>query len=265
MKYYDTRSFMLDIFFEAIEGLRRLIKQWKFKKWIENVHFYPCIQPIFNATGNKIIGCEVLLRARTCHGEISPLSFISDLEKSIYINDVTAFLLKDIETCFYKHLNLLPENFYFSFNIYASQLNCQELIYALLAFQKKFAGSANLVLEIVERSILDLNDENIMAMEALRHEGVQFAIDDFCAGTASLKYIEHAGFTTIKIDQGLTTLSGDSLQYQKVINAIVIFSLQMGFSVIAEGLDVAARHRVQFHMSEKEAVNLLGQNIPPVG
>ncbi|HEM7924917.1 site-specific integrase [Salmonella enterica] len=30
-------------------------------------------------------------------------------------------------------------------------------------------------------------------------------------------------------------------------------------------LDVAARHRVQFHMSEKEAVNLLRQNIPPVG
>nr|WP_320337877.1 tyrosine-type recombinase/integrase [Citrobacter koseri] len=30
-------------------------------------------------------------------------------------------------------------------------------------------------------------------------------------------------------------------------------------------LDVAARHRVQFHMSEKEAANLLRQNIPPVG
>ncbi|HBC5673677.1 TPA: phage integrase family protein [Citrobacter koseri] len=30
-------------------------------------------------------------------------------------------------------------------------------------------------------------------------------------------------------------------------------------------LDVAARHRVQFHMSEKEAANLLRQSIPPIG
>ncbi len=167
------------------------------------------------------------------------------------MNYISRKMLRDVADFFVSHDNNLPDNFYFSFNIFAPQLNSKELVQDMILFCERFKGKAGLVLEIVERGTLQLDEETMDIMEELMSKGIRFAIDDFGAGTSSLKYIEHVGFSTIKIDRELTLSSGNTLIYQKVIDAIVALSTQLGLSVTAEGVE----NPVQLEQLHKAGVN----------
>ncbi|MGK3211049.1 EAL domain-containing protein [Enterobacter kobei] len=206
-------------------------------EFIEEACFYPFIQPIFDDSGENIKGCEVLLRVRNEYGFVSPVAYIDELEKSERMNDITIHLLTQVERSFSKIKNRLPEGFYFSFNIYAPQLKSEALQKYLLQFSETFKGNASLLLEVVERGILKFDETTIDIVDKLMSKGIHFAIDDFGAGTSSLIYIEHMGFSTIKIDRALTISAGGELVYKKVIEAIVSLSDKLGLSVTAEGIE----------------------------
>lgn len=145
----------------------------------------------------------------------------------------------------------LPEGFYFSFNIFTSQLSSPKIISSILSFSDRLLGKATMVLEIAERDLLKLDDDIIDIMDELMNKSIRFAIDDFGSGTSSLKYIEHVGFSTIKIDRGLTLSTSNELVYQKVVDAIVALSSQVGLSVTAEGVE----NHTQLELLHKAGVN----------
>ena len=104
-------------------------------------------------------------------------------------------------------------------------------------FKKVFDGRIAVTLEIVERGTMNLDDFALEAMLQLTESGVRFAIDDFGSGSSCLKYIEHAGFSTIKIDKCLTIASNGSLIYSAVIDSIITLAEQLQIHVIAEGIE----------------------------
>lgn len=218
---------------------------------VNKVSFHPFLQPIFNTTGSQVVGCEVLLRVKKNGDYISPASYIEYLECSEHMNTITRHLFSEVTDFFLPLDNRFPDAFYFSFNIYAPQLTSPELVGDILSFRKSFGGKACLVLEIVERGTLQLNETTMAVMEHLMMKGIRFAVDDFGAGTASLRYIEHNGFSTIKIDRELTLSSGNTLVYQKVIDAIVMLSSRLGLSVTAEGVE----NSVQLELLHQAGVN----------
>lgn len=244
-----TRTF--DLIARVALGRKSIIRKRHVNNFVETAEFLPFLQPIFNAGGDTVVGCEVLLRVKTDEGHKSPVAYIKELEKSEHINNITGQLMKDVAKYFLLEKIALPEGFYFSFNIYAPQLSSPKLVRDVLSFNEALTGKARLVLEIVERGTLRLDEETMEVMEELMSRGISFAIDDFGAGTSSLKYIEHVGFSTIKIDRELTLSSGDSLIYQKVINAIMALSTQLGLSVTAEGVE----NSVQLELLHKAGVN----------
>lgn len=82
-----------------------------------------------------------------------------------------------------------------------------------------------------------LDDFALETMQRLTDAGVRFAIDDFGSGSSCLKYIEHTGFSTIKIDKCLTVASNGSLIYSAVIDSIISLSEQLQIQVVAEGVE----------------------------
>lgn len=229
---------------KKINSVKEKLKASFIDEFIEEACFYPFIQPIFDDNGESIKGCEVLLRVQNEHGFVSPAAYINDLEKSEQMNEITIHLLKKVESSFSKFKNNLPEGFYFSFNIYAPQLESEKLQKSILQFSESFKGNASLLLEVVERGILKFDETTIDIVDELMEKGVRFAIDDFGAGTSSLKYIEHMGFSTIKIDRALTISIGGELVYKKVIEAIVSLSEKLGLSVTAEGVESFAQKKL---------------------
>jgi EAL domain-containing protein (putative c-di-GMP-specific phosphodiesterase class I) len=202
---------------------------------LAGAEFVPFIQPVVR--DNKIAGGEVLLRVFRDGIYHSPERYLSAMESCEVINDVTCSLLSGVEAFFRDYDGALPEDFYLSFNICAKQLNAPDVIEAVTHFKRLFEGRIDVVLEIVERGNMVLDDFALDTLQQLSEERVRFAIDDFGSGSSCLKYIEHMGFSTIKIDRCLTVASNGSLIYSAVIDSIIALSGRLKIEVVAEGVE----------------------------
>lgn len=217
---------------------------------LNEAEFIPYIQPIYRS--DELIGGEVLLRIKKKGILYTPESYISLIESSEAINDVTCELLKSVKNHFTPYIELLPEGFYLSFNICTKQLNSLRVTKAVIDFNEFFAGKAGVTLEIVERGTIEFDDFALETMQGLTDAGVRFAIDDFGHGSSCLKYIEHTGFSTIKIDKCLTVACNGALVYSAVIDSIVALSASLKINVIAEGIE----NNEQLELLKCKGVNL---------
>lgn len=197
--------------------------------------YVPFIQPIYGQHG--LVGCEVLLRVKKEGIFHRPAKYLKKFESSEMINDVTCELLEKVKVFFTGHMHELPKGFYFSFNICAKQLNATKVVKAVHRFNEHFKGKASIVLEIIERGTVEFDDFALDTMDELVQKGVRFAIDDFGSGSSCLKYIEHAGFTTLKIDKHLTMACNGELVYSSVIDAIKTISIECNMKIVAEGVE----------------------------
>lgn len=202
---------------------------------LSEAEFIPYIQPVYKSS--ELIGGEVLVRVKKKGVLYTPESYISLLESGDVINDVTCELLKSVKGHFTPYMDLLPEGFHFSFNICGRQLNSPRVIDALEDFNAHFRGKASVILEIVERGTMVLDDFALDAMQKLSESGVQFAVDDFGSGSSSLKYLEHSGFSTIKLDKCLTVACNGTLIYSAIIDSILSLSESLQIQVVAEGVE----------------------------
>lgn len=202
---------------------------------LNGAEFIPFIQPIYE--NQKLAGGEVLLRVKKNGTLYTPERYLAVLESGDVINDVTCELLNSVLEHFTPYMNVLPEGFYFSFNICPGQLNAPQVIQAVEKFNAHFSGKIATILEIVERGTMVLDDFALETMQQLTEAGVRFAIDDFGNGSSCLKYIEHSGFSTIKIDKCLTVSCNGALIYSAVIDSIVSLAEQLHIQVVAEGIE----------------------------
>ncbi|MCS5456946.1 EAL domain-containing protein [Enterobacter asburiae] len=212
----------------------------------------PFIQPIFSCDRSVPAGCEILLRIKRNGQYLSPSAFIHDIEAGGMIDDITCDLIRETGIFFERYHDHLPEGFYFSFNIFPPQLKSQRVINDALRFQKQIRGKSRLVLEIVERGTEHI-DDSVDIIDNLKARGVQFALDDFGAGAATLKYIEHVGFSIVKIDRHLTLANNGKLIYENIIDAVVQLSHRMGMTVTAEGVE----NKEQLSLLSHAGVNYL--------
>lgn len=227
-----------------------LIKESILSAELTGAAFVPYVQPVYR--GDKIAGGEVLLRVRKDGVLHSPEKYLSAMESCEVINEVTCSLLSDVKTFFEGYEGPLPDDFYLSFNICARQLNSPEVIEAVTDFNKTFEGRIAVLLEIVERGTMYFDDFALEAMQHLTDAGVRFAIDDFGNGSSCLKYIEHTGFSTIKMDKCLTVASNGSLIYSAVIDSIVTLSERLQIQLVAEGVE----NKEQLSLLKDKGVNI---------
>lgn len=202
---------------------------------LKNTELVPFVQPVFR--GQSLIGCEVLLRFNKNGCIYPPEPLITEIETTHLINKVTCDLLQQVKAHFSLCRESLPEGFFFSFNICVHQLTSKDVISAINDFHTQFKGSAELHLEIVERGTCLIDDITLDEMGKLANSGVKFSVDDFGSGSASLKYINNACFSTVKIDKSLTIMCRDILVYADIIESIVSLSRKLNVQVIAEGVE----------------------------
>jgi EAL domain-containing protein (putative c-di-GMP-specific phosphodiesterase class I) len=98
-----------------------------------------------------------------------------------------------------------------------------------------------LVLEVTENVFIDDTDRVLTVLHDLRSIGVRIAIDDFGTGYSSLGYLTRLPIDIIKIDRCFIT-DTDTAPGMTVVAAITNLAHDLGFAVIAEGVETQAQH-----------------------
>jgi EAL domain-containing protein (putative c-di-GMP-specific phosphodiesterase class I) len=96
---------------------------------------------------------------------------------------------------------------------------------------------ANLILEINEHSALQVPDVLKPFMAEMRDRGIVFALDDFGAGTTSLRLLEELDFEIAKIDGSLVKNVHRTPAAKSAARAAIAMAQELGMYVVAEAVE----------------------------
>lgn len=221
-------------------ALKRLTVSVDLRSAIENQELELYYQPKISLADNKVIGAEALIRwHHPENGLISPAVFIPIAESSGLITEIGNWVID--EAC--KHcaqLNGLERRSDFSMALNVSPIqfkrgNLQEVLTS--AIQTHGVKAANIEVEFTESVLVDNHAEIEQILSSMKQSGIQFAIDDFGTGYSNLGYLKSFQIDTLKIDRSFISSLLESDKDLVIVNAIINLSKELGFSVVAEGVE----------------------------
>ncbi|HET9193610.1 MAG TPA: EAL domain-containing protein, partial [Vicinamibacterales bacterium] len=198
-------------------------------------------QPIVSLASNEILGFESLVRWRhPVLGMIAPLDFISIAERTGFIVPLGAWILR--EACLRLaewHRSLpLRDDLSVSVNISSVQWNDPTLIDQIQqALHDSGLEPRRLVLELTEGIAIGNPNAVITLLMQLRAIGVRISVDDFGTGYSSLAYLRQFPIDTLKIDRSFVRGMVSNKDTAGIVAGIMNLSKQLGFCVIAEGVE----------------------------
>jgi EAL domain-containing protein (putative c-di-GMP-specific phosphodiesterase class I) len=199
-------------------------------------------QPIVDLRRNAIVGFEALARwPNPLHGMVPPSKFIPVAEDCGLILQLGKWAL--IEAC--RTAAQWPDNLKIAVNISPVQLsnsNLPELIADILVETGLRPG--RLELEITERIFLDKNEVTLSTLHKIRQLGVEIALDDFGTGYSSLSYLRSFPFNTLKIDRSFVSDLGTDMDYNVIVQAVILIASGLGIRTVAEGIESAIQQEI---------------------
>lgn len=102
---------------------------------------------------------------------------------------------------------------------------------------------SRLVMEVTEHvGVQDYQAFN-QNLEFFRRAGARLAIDDVGAGYSNLRHILEMGPDIIKLDRSLVENINQRRDARALASALIIFAEEMGFKIIAEGIESSREMR----------------------
>ncbi len=206
---------------------------------IEKKEFELYYQPQFNLSTKKVFGAEALIRWNSPErGRVSPSEFIPLAEKTGLIIPLGQWILetackqiKDWQKEGLPHLQI-------SVNISSKQFHKSNLAEEILKILKKYEIEPQwLKLELTESVLVQDIDMTLEQFKMLKAAKIDVSIDDFGTGYASLAYLQHFDFNTLKIDCSFVKDIHKNLKNAAITNAVIRMAKQLNFKVIAEGVE----------------------------
>jgi diguanylate cyclase (GGDEF)-like protein len=195
-------------------------------------------QPLFEISGQRLIGFEALIRLPAEDGTlIPPLTFIPVAEDMRLIGKIGAWVLR--EAC--QAATTWPEPLTVAVNLSPAQFEAGS-VSTIVASALKETGLAphRLELEITETLLLGNSEAIMTELRALKAMGVAIVMDDFGTGYSSLSYLWRFPFDKIKIDrsfmQGFDASGRDA---ETVVKTIIALGRELDMRVTVEGVETA--------------------------
>jgi diguanylate cyclase (GGDEF)-like protein/PAS domain S-box-containing protein len=218
---------------------------------LKNDDFQVYYQAKQNLKGNKLVGCEALVRWNHHElGKLSPIEFIPIAESSGLIIPLGKYVLE--KACLFAKKWLLhsPLPITVSVNVSAAQLKSEFFVDDVKKSIKKAGIEGNQIeLEITESLLMEDVETTIKTLLKLKKMGITISIDDFGTGYSSLSYLKKLPVDTLKIDKsfidGLPEKEDDSI----IVSSIVALADSLQLKTVAEGVE---------NQEQKEFLSLLG-------
>jgi diguanylate cyclase (GGDEF)-like protein/PAS domain S-box-containing protein len=189
---------------------------------------------------NQIIGAEALLRwEHPEQGMIFPSQFIPFAEESLLILPIGQWVLE--AACLQLQAwqsSPLTEHLILAINVSARQFRQANFVEQVRMTIAKFGiAPAKLKLELTESLVFDNVIDAIIKMKELRSIGIQFAMDDFGTGYASLIHLKRLPLSQIKIDRSFVRDIAVDRDDEIIVHTIINMAHNLGLDVIAEGVE----------------------------
>jgi diguanylate cyclase (GGDEF)-like protein len=205
---------------------------------VRNERFILHYQPLFEVSGQRLIGFEALIRLPAEDGTlIPPMTFIPVAEDLRLIGKIGAWVLR--EAC--KAAADWPEPLTVAVNLSPAQFEAGS-ISTIVASALRETGLApcRLELEITETLLLGNSDAVMTELQSLKAMGIAIVMDDFGTGYSSLSYLWRFPFDKIKIDrsfmQGFDAKGRDA---ETVVKSIIALGRELNMRVTVEGVETA--------------------------
>lgn len=197
-------------------------------------------QPKFNIKMNKIDKVESLIRWQRKDGSwISPEVFIDLAEQSGLIIELTAWVVNtviaQIADWQQKGLHLQA-----AINVSAQDIAFAGFHSSLVSTLKKYkVDPALITIELTERDMIENEEKGIIALENLKAIGVKISLDDYGVGQTSLGRLKMLPIDELKLDKCFILKLDESEKDQFIVQSSITLGHQLGFSVVAEGVETA--------------------------
>ena len=200
--------------------------------------FYLLYQPVVDASSEKLIGAEALLRWKSDeYGMVPPDHFIPILEKDPLFCELGQWILRTAINGAKLIMEEHPE-FVINVNLSYTQLEKPDFVDMVLRTLREEAfPPEHLCMEITERCrLLDMYLLKNVIIN-LRGHGIQIALDDFGTGFSSIGLVKNLPFDTIKIDRSFVLKIEEDQKERELVKSFAGVATTFGAKVCVEGIE----------------------------
>ena len=205
---------------------------------LQQKQFESFFQPKAEMATGRTIGAEALARWRhPKHGLVGPNAFISLLEKSGNIDQLTFTLLEEaVNTCrqWREHgLDLTV-----SVNLSLASLSDTTLADRIVAAVRSSGlGPDCVIFEIMETVAMTEVAAALENLVRLRMRGFGLSVDDYGTGFSNLQQLTRVPLTEIKIDQEFVKGCATNPSSRTIVESSVEMARRLGITSVAEGVE----------------------------
>lgn len=194
-------------------------------------------QPQMQLEGNRLVGCEALIRwQHPERGMVSPLDFIPLAEEIGLIVPIGEWVIR--QAC--RDAVTWPAPLSVAVNVSPAQFKNERLVEMVMsALSSSGLPATRLEVEITEGVLLQQNEKTLQTLHRLRELGVRVSMDDFGTGYSSLSYLRSFPFDKIKIDRSFISDISGKRDGEAIIRAIAGLGKSLGMTTVAEGVETA--------------------------
>ena len=206
--------------------------------------FFLCYQPIVDLHAAKAQELEALLRWRhPQRGLVSPAEFVPVAESAGLIPAIGDWVFRQGVRQLAHWRRNLDAGLRLSINKSPAQFRARqgylEEWLQLLASLRLPGGAVSI--EITEGLLLDTSGEVANTLQRIRDVGLTISIDDFGTGYSSLAYLQGFAVDFLKIDRSFVCHLPEDSRTASLCRAIIVMAHELGFRVIAEGVESKAQ------------------------
>ena len=196
-------------------------------------------QPRLALRSGRVVAAEALIRwPHSRRGLVPPASFIPFAEETGLITPIGGWVLRHAGA----EAATWPEEIGLSVNVSARQLHDGALARQVAsALEDGRLPPERLELELTESMLVQVSEETLLTLSAIRDLGVGIALDDFGTGYASLAMLRRLPLTVMKIDRSLVAGVTTDREDRAIVRAVVATGRAIGLTVVAEGIETEAQ------------------------
>ncbi len=221
------------------KGAGWLILEVELRRAIEGDELRVFYQPQIDVRSNQIVGVEALVRwQHPTRGLIAPMEFIPLAEEIGLIVPLGGFVLRQAcRDAVQWQRDGLPE-VRIAVNISHGQISEHNFVSTVGQIIAESGLRPSLLeLEITETAALRNIERTRAVATGLAELGVRLSIDDFGAGSTSLRYLQDFPITTLKIDRSFITGVSNNPSNSAIVTSVIALGHQLNLNVIAEGVE----------------------------
>lgn len=195
-------------------------------------------QPILSAHTGRLAGVEALLRwNHPERGTLTPPMFVPLAEESGLIIPIGDWVVRQAcaDARAWMDAGAADRTFVMTVNVSARQLADAVFVERTLAVLQEYGLEANqLVIELIEHTVIDDDLAVNRSLQALKRFGVRLSIDDFGTGYSSVSFLRRFQADFLKLDGTFVRELGVEGTEDAVVRSVIQLAHSLNMSVVAE-------------------------------